>query len=452
MRLPSCLLLWLVAMLCLGLSATAQPLPVGNRTAHSRSGQFTVSGPPLPSALPETLARSPATNWVRLQPALLAMTCERIKDALLLRLGAADAWKGKVVILLHPVRRLDDPVQVSQTHYQDGWSYRLDMPDAISSERLVEVIVQVLVVEWANRRTAATLADIPRWLTDGFAQTLLHDTTLNLILQPPSAKEDSLLLSRSSMRGRRPPPLAAARAYFATHEPLDFESLSWPTPFRSGTPEALTFQHSAEFLVNELLRLRDGGAAFARMLDSLGACRNWQTAFQQGFSPHFARMLDVDKWFALETAHFLQRGDGLTWRPAESLRQMDAVLSVTWQTPTPTNASASRRTMSLAAYLGQVTPREQEEIVEPRARQLAALVTRVSPSLAPLAREYLKLLEAHARELQRGLHGTPSQRLNTYSFNQVTRKLVTRLETLDAQRTRAAAPAVPRGPDRTAEL
>jgi hypothetical protein len=432
---------WLGGLLWLAAAACGQSLPEGGTTAQSHSGQFSVSGRPAPSILPETLAHSVATNWVRLQPTLLAMTCERIKDALLLRLNARDQWQGKVNIRLRPVRRVDDPVRVTQTHFKDGWVYVVEMPDAIAPDRLLRTIVQLLVVEWANRNTS-TLADVPLWLPEGLAQNLLSDSALDLFLLPPVTKQNNLLMRETSVRKRRGAPLAAARAYFASHEPLDFEDLCWPPPLDAPGVDATGYRYSAEFLVTELLRLRGGGQSLAAMLDGLGRYRNWQTAFLRAFAPHFSRTLDVDKWWTLQIAHFLQRGDSLTWRPSESLRQLNAVLTVTFAS-SPTNPAAARVQVSLTAFLKEAPPQQQEEVLQPRVRQLEALAGRVSPSLAPLTRDYLKLLQAHARELDRGLRGTPTQRLNRYAFNQATRKVVARLEALDAQRARYGSNAAP---------
>ena len=438
---PHCRLLNTLAGLVLfAAAAAAQSPPEGGATAQSHSGQFSIVGRPSPSVLPETLAHGVATNWVRLQPTLLAMTCERVKDALLLRLGAHDDWKGKVRIALRPIRRVDDPVRVTQTHYSDGWVYRVEMPDAMAPDRLLRTIVQLLVVEWANRHTSQTLADLPPWLAEGLSQNLLNDPALDLFLVPPVTKQNNLLMRETSLRKRRGAPLAAARVYFASHEPLDFEDLCWPPPTDAPGADASGFRYSAEFFVTELLRLRGGGPCLATMLDTLGNYRNWQTAFLHAFAPNFTRTLDVDKWWSLQVAHFLQRGDSLTWRPSESLRQLDAVLTLTFTTEA-TNAAPKRTQRSLAAYLKEAAPAEQEEVLRPRIRQLQGLANRVNPALTPLTKDYLKLLEAHARELERGLRGSPSQRLNRYAFNQVTRKVVARLEALDAQRAKLAQPA-----------
>lgn len=426
--------LWLAASV-----ACAEDVPFGFTTTRSHSGQFVVSGRQQIYPLPETLTRTTATNWIRLQPALLAMTCERVKDAFLLRLGQRDAWQGRITLIIRPIRRLDDPVRVAQTRFKDGWGYRVEIPDAIEADRLVRFIVQALVVEWSNRHATGVPADVPLWLTEGFAQLLLNDPALNLILQPPAAKQNSLLLRETSLRGRRPPPLAAARAYFASHEPLDFEDLCWPPPDPAPGVEGIEgagsagYRYSAECFVAALLNLRGGGHSLATMLDDLGRCRNWQTAFLPAFGKHFSRTLDVDKWWSLELAHFLKRGDALTWRPTESLRQLNAVLLLNVQTAA-TNAPGTRALMPLTEFLKQAPPRQQEEVLQLRLPRLEALVPRVSPSLAPLTQEYLKLLQAHARTLERGLRGTPSQRLNQYAFKQATQKLTTQLAALDRRR------------------
>lgn len=440
-------LLGLALGCALALRVPAQSALPGLITARSHSGQFVVTGRATASILPATLGQTVATNWVPLQPTFLSMTCERVKEALLLRLGARDRWQGQVTVLLRPLRHLDDPPRLLPTRFKDGWVYRLELPDAMDPEQLIRTLVGVLVVEWANRQSSDAPADVPLWLTEGLTQTLLAEPVLNLVVSPPNTRQERLLLRETTKHGRQAPPLAAARAYFASHEPLDFEDLCWPQPLTAPGADFLAFKHSAGLFASCLLRLRGGGASLTAMLDELGRCRNWQTAFLRAFPAHFARILDVDKWWALEIAHFLQRGDALTWRPSESLRQLDAALTVTVRPEGGPDAPARILVLPLGVWLTQTPPRQQEEALRPSVRQLEAILPRLSPGLMPLAQEYLKLLQAHQRELERGLRGAPSQRLNTFALNQSTRRLATRLAALDEQRAALASPAPGGGTD-----
>src|SRR6266571_4635678 len=96
-------------------------------TLRSHSGQFLVRGLPL-SAPFLTPATNAQVSYVRLDPALLAVSCERIKSALLAELAVKDLWRAKIFISLHPVADDHEPIIVTSMRYADGWSYRLEIP------------------------------------------------------------------------------------------------------------------------------------------------------------------------------------------------------------------------------------------------------------------------------------------------------------------------------------
>src|SRR4051794_34566410 len=112
------------ALLSLGTAAPAAPLSL---TLQSRSGQFTVVGLPMQAradaasaviagfAVPVRAYQSPTStvSFVRLDPALVAVSCDEIKTALLRELGARDRWEGSVRVFLHPVRNDNEPIFVT---------------------------------------------------------------------------------------------------------------------------------------------------------------------------------------------------------------------------------------------------------------------------------------------------------------------------------------------------
>src|SRR5207237_7827101 len=89
-----------LAILCAfcGPVLAAEPM-----TLRSHSGQFIVRGlalgAPLAGAAPEG-----EVSYARLDPALLAVSCERIKAAVLDELTTKDQWRSKIYVFLHPVR------------------------------------------------------------------------------------------------------------------------------------------------------------------------------------------------------------------------------------------------------------------------------------------------------------------------------------------------------------
>src|SRR5207247_8112590 len=68
-------------------------------SARSRSGQFVVQAPAGRTTVPP---RSLATNAniVRLEPALVTVSCERIRQLLWHEIGATAPWQGKIYLAL----------------------------------------------------------------------------------------------------------------------------------------------------------------------------------------------------------------------------------------------------------------------------------------------------------------------------------------------------------------
>src|SRR5436190_2265417 len=84
----ACLLAWLPAF-------AAEPIII-----TSISKQFVVRGEPQRSML----AASAKDDFVYLDPATLAVTCERVKQALRRELGWTDQWRGIIYVNIHPMR------------------------------------------------------------------------------------------------------------------------------------------------------------------------------------------------------------------------------------------------------------------------------------------------------------------------------------------------------------
>ena len=106
--------------------ATAQPAGSDLVSVRSYSGQFIVyagrSSAPLP------LASGLATNqdFVRLEPTLVTVSCERIKQALMRELGVTAPWRGTVYVVLYPARAPGEPITISSERFKmagsTGWS------------------------------------------------------------------------------------------------------------------------------------------------------------------------------------------------------------------------------------------------------------------------------------------------------------------------------------------
>src|SRR5258708_4981211 len=152
-----------VAPLLTPWQAHAAPGGAEPRTFFSQSGQFIVRGFPVGAPLSSGVSTA-AVTYARLDPALLAVSCERIKQALLGTLGMADGWRGTISILSHPVREDNEPIVVRAVRYADGWTYHLVIPEQVDKGRLIEALTQVLLQEIANRRPGPQAAELPPWL------------------------------------------------------------------------------------------------------------------------------------------------------------------------------------------------------------------------------------------------------------------------------------------------
>ena len=136
------------------------------------SGQFIVRslrGPvdPKPGA---TITNQ---NLIRLEPTLVTVSCERIKQYVDHELGTGPAWRGKIFLALNPSASAEQPVTILAEKFKDGWQYSVELPHILERVQYVRAIVRVLLLEFANRNAVMRSAEIPVWLGEGFTQQLL---------------------------------------------------------------------------------------------------------------------------------------------------------------------------------------------------------------------------------------------------------------------------------------
>lgn len=176
-----------VAAIGLLLAASFQPcaqaLPL-NASVRSASGQFTIldrrgETPPI---LPGSTT---AKGFYNLEPAFLAVSCERIRNALNSELGAPNQWRGRITVNISPVRNNRDDYALVVDRFRDGWSYQLNLPQRVERSMFARTLVQVLLLELANRQATDRSAEVPFWLVEGMTQRLLVSREAELILAPP---------------------------------------------------------------------------------------------------------------------------------------------------------------------------------------------------------------------------------------------------------------------------
>jgi hypothetical protein len=365
---------------------------------RSVSGQFIVSGT-AGSRLAAMPAIATNAGFVRLEPALLAVSAERFKEALGRKLNperqglnASAAPRGKIFLVLHPAQSSDEPVTIVSRHAPDGWNYQVQLPDVVSRLRLARALTSVLLLQLANREAAAHGAEVPAWLTDGLAQELLAIDWQQIILSSPNKVKNGLPVTRIVMTARGMDSLAGPRTVLRDHATLTFEQLSWPDEAQLSGADGGAYRASAQLFVDALLEMKDGPAHLRAMIATLPDCYNWQTAFHAAFRDNFPRPLEVEKWWALQVVNFASRDPGPAWTPAVSQARLDEILSVAVEMRTASNALPTHAEISFQAVIRNFDRPQQTEILQLKLRDLELAQLRMAMPFAVLADGYRRAL------------------------------------------------------------
>ena len=379
------------------MAARAQVPPPDTTSAHSISGQFIVTGAPS-SVAGARLAAKPeiATNadLVRLEPALLAVSAERIKASLWreLDLNPNSPWRGNISLALRPAQSTNEDVTIVSERFANGWNYQVRLPDVLPRTRFARAMTGVLLLEFANRNARAHDAEIPAWLIDGLSRQLFADDWRKIILSSPDKLVNGLPVSRTVTTERGLDPLAGARQILRNYPALTFEQLSWPTGEQLSGADDNVYRASAQLFVNDLLGLKNGRAHLRAMLETLPDCYNWQTAFQSAFRENFPRPLDVEKWWALQVVGFAARDPGPMWTPAASRDRLDEILSVPVEMRMASNSLPTHANISLQAVIRNWDPPQRDALLQTKLRDLELAQMRMAAPLAVLTDGYRRAL------------------------------------------------------------
>ena len=369
--------------------ARAQALSDAAATRSSVSGQFIVIGAnpgPPPAAVTNA-------EFVRLDPALLAVSAERVKKPLWRQLGIDPMmpWRGRIFLALHPAASPHEDVTIISTRFVGVWNYRVELPEVVSRMRLTRALTGAVLLELANRDNPGDRsAEIPTWLTEGLAQQLLSDTP-EMILSPPDQAVNGLLENRSAIE-RGVDALAKARPVLQDHPALTFEQLGWPDDAQLSGDDGGIYCASAQLFVGKLLELNQGAEHLRVMLQILPRYYNWQTAFRAAFAADFPRPIDLEKWWALQTVSFAARAAGPLWTPAASRDKLDEILSVPVEMRSASNSLPVHAEISLQVVIRSFDAARQAAILQTKLQDLALAQWRMAPQFVVLTDAYRRAL------------------------------------------------------------
>ncbi len=414
----------------------------GMVSADSISGQFLVTSSTRLSDL--ALLPQVVTNrdFARLEPALLAVSAERIKQSLMDKLGVGSQapWSGMICLSVHPAQSVDESVAIVSSRFEGRWIYHLLLPDVLPREKLVRALTGALLLEYANRSAGDHSAEVPPWLVEGFSQELLAENLQEFVLSAPDQMVNAIPMDRVSFNERGVDPLAGARKVLQTYSVLTFQQLSWPTGAQLYGGDGGVYRASAQLFVDDLLALPNGAAKLRAMLQLLPRYYNWQTAFELAFRQDFPTPLDVEKWWALQTVVFTARSPGSQWTAEVSRERLDEILSVAVEYRSASNNLPARAEVSLQQVIRNFDAVRQMEILETKLRDLELAQFRMAPALAVITAEYRNALAAYLGQTP-AIHG----RLVYHKYapaKTTARETLARLNALDSRR-RSLVLAVP---------
>ena len=411
------------------------------RTVSSSTGQFIVRGPSISPV--GTNSPGAEAGLIELSPDILAISGERIKQAFLRELTLGDLWRGRIHLEISPVLSTNQAPIIVAKPYTDGWQYQMELPRWIEKPKLVRGLVQVLLLEIANRNAGLRSAEVPLWLSEGLAQHLIQSSPVDLILQPPQWNLNRVNISWQTRQGVRRDPLRDAHERLQSHAALTFARLSDALPDPVPEQTWKTFQASAQLFVSQLLLLPAGRATLVEMLYELPYYLNWQSAFLNAYRAQFLSLLDVEKWWAVVLVHFTGQDPTQAWSMPVALQKLDETLHPPVLVSTDRKDMPQRAKLSIQQIITDWDYLRQRITLKGVTSQLLIVRFKTPPELLSLVDDYRATIENYLSKrdqagIARSLPGLPPLRADL-----LVRDAVKRLNELDGNRAELRATNVP---------
>ena len=154
--------------------------------------------------------------------------------------------------------------------------------------------------------------------------------------------------------------------------------------------------------MDQLLRFKDGNRCLGAMLDLLPQHLNWQTAFLQAFSPHFDRLLDVEKWWGLVCVNYTDVDYAARFSPSDSWHKLQQALDVPVEVHFSPDRLPAQAEITLQEVINTWEPAQAAAALQRVAESLANLGLRISPDLRPLLDHYLSTVRNYLNDTRPG--------------------------------------------------
>jgi hypothetical protein len=380
----------------------AQFVPAQNPSIRSRSGQFFIHDQRSTglSAAAERFRTNDA--YIILDPNLLAVSCERLKQEVSDRLGFSGPWQGRIGLTLFAAQRPNEPVTITSGHFRDGWNYDIELPDVLLKERFLRTMVQAVTMELANRNGGKRAAEAPAWLSEGLTKELLVSKAVELMLPAPQKNVNGLRMLSANVLIRRESSLEQARTQFRTRPPLTFDELSWPPNEQTDPQSREQYALSAQVFLHEILSLGDGRARLHQMVSELPNYYNWQFAFLHSFEGTFPNLIAVEKWWSLRAVRFTGHEASQAFPLEECWGAMEELVRPSVQIRSEANELPLETRVSLQTIIRQWGPEEQRLVLRERLQMLIVLRLRVAPELGALLNDYCETINDYLVAREKG--------------------------------------------------
>ena len=386
---------------------------------------FAASGAPLFDPTKDTARQQLPETLVRLGGESVGVSAERIKKRFLTILDLPDQWRGTIHLVLRPTERLDEHPRIATTRFSDTWKYRIDIPAVTDALSLVRSVVQVLLIEVANRGSSEKTAEIPLWLLEAITRQIFFEAGRSLLLQP----ETSVLGTH-----RHSHPEQVSRNWLMSHPAMTFTDLSFPAHEMLQGDAFLSYESSAHLFFVELSRLPQGSQRMRAFVTNLGEFWNWQTPFFKAFESQFKTPLDVEKWWSVVLLRPSQQAAGMDQSFESSRRKLDEVLQLDSEIRFDPQQIPGKTKLGLAEVIRQWDYPQQRPLLQDKINELTIVQWTVAPDWIPLIQAYRQTL-ADYLEKRDGAGQAPQQRGGPLPrARYIVDEAVRELESLERQR------------------